>query len=90
MVRKRLINARKASGLTVAELASRVGITRQHLYRIEAGEVMPSLETSLRLILAIKEGSPYAGGYALVNIHSYVIKEIQRLFGIESSESEIK
>lgn len=89
-MRKYLINARKAAGLTVADLAARVGITRQHMYRIEAGEVVPSLDTSLRIILAIKEKSRDAGGYVLVQIHTYIIKEIQHLFSVDSSENGVK
>lgn len=40
---------RDARGLTQAELASRVGVTRQTLIAIEAGRYSPTLELAFQL-----------------------------------------
>jgi putative transcriptional regulator len=40
---------REAAGLTQAELASRVGVTRQTLIAIEAGRYSPTLELAFQL-----------------------------------------
>jgi transcriptional regulator with XRE-family HTH domain len=41
--------ARKAVGLKQQELADEVGVTSQHISRIELGQAAPSVETLLRL-----------------------------------------
>jgi putative transcriptional regulator len=40
---------REAAGLTQAELAGRVGVTRQTLIAIEAGRYSPTLELAFQL-----------------------------------------
>jgi len=49
----RVINSmralREARGLTQAELAARVGVTRQTLIAIEAGRYSPTLELAFQL-----------------------------------------
>lgn len=42
---------RLAAGLTQAELADRVGATRQTILAIEAGKYAPSLELAFRIAL---------------------------------------
>ena len=41
---------REAAGLTQAELAARVGVTRQTLIAIEAGRYSPTLELAFQLV----------------------------------------
>lgn len=48
-----LIMARKAAGLTQAELAAKVGMSQSSLARIEAGRVSPSLATLTKLTAAL-------------------------------------
>jgi len=48
-VRRALLEARKSLGLTQAELARRVGLTRAAYSNIESGTKNPSLETALRI-----------------------------------------
>jgi putative molybdopterin biosynthesis protein len=48
-VQANLAAVRKARGIAAAELAKRVGITRQTIYAIEAGIYLPNTEVSLRL-----------------------------------------
>ena len=58
--RKKLRDARKAAGLTQAELGSRVGVTSQAVTMYESGQRAPSLETleavckALRLSVTVK------------------------------------
>jgi len=47
---------RDARGLTQAELASRVGVTRQTLIAIEAGRYSPTLELAFQLARAFEVG----------------------------------
>jgi len=47
---------REARGLTQAELASRVGVTRQTLIAIEAGRYSPTLELAFQLARAFEVG----------------------------------
>ena len=44
-----LINARKATRLTQAELAARAGLSRMTVQRIEAGDIDPRLSTLLEM-----------------------------------------
>jgi molybdate-binding protein/DNA-binding XRE family transcriptional regulator len=48
-VQTNLATIRKARGVGAAELAKRVGITRQTVYAIEAGTYLPNTEVTLRL-----------------------------------------
>lgn len=45
--------ARKASGLTQAELADKVGVTRQTIIAIEKGNYTPSVMLALKLAQAL-------------------------------------
>lgn len=45
---------RDAAGLTQAELAERIGVTRQTLIAIEQGKYSPSLETAFRIARALE------------------------------------
>lgn len=47
---------RDARGLTQAELASRVGVTRQTLIAIEAGRYSPTLELAFQLVRVFEVG----------------------------------
>ncbi|MFB7842684.1 MAG: transcriptional regulator [Microbacterium sp. 14-71-5] len=47
---------RDARGLTQAELASRVGVTRQTLIAIEAGRYSPTLELAFQLARVFEVG----------------------------------
>ena len=40
---KRILNVRKAAGLTQAELSERIGISEKYLSRIECGKQVPSV-----------------------------------------------
>lgn len=46
---------RLKAGLTQAELADRVGATRQTIIAIEAGKYAPSLELAFRVALELKK-----------------------------------
>jgi putative molybdopterin biosynthesis protein len=48
-VLNRLADVRKARGVAAAELARRVGVSRQTIYAIEAGTYVPNTEVTLRL-----------------------------------------
>ena len=48
-VQTNLASIRKARGVGAADLAKRVGITRQTVYAIEAGTYLPNTEVTLRL-----------------------------------------
>lgn len=48
---------RLKAGLTQAELADRVGATRQTIIAIEAGKYAPSLELAFRI--ALEFGTPF-------------------------------
>src|SRR5215470_280240 len=48
-VRSRLAEVRCNRGLAAAEIAKRVGVTRQTIYAIEAGNYVPNTEVALRL-----------------------------------------
>jgi putative molybdopterin biosynthesis protein len=48
-IQANLATIRKARGVAAAELAKRVGITRQTIYAIEAGTYLPNTEVTLRL-----------------------------------------
>jgi ribosome-binding protein aMBF1 (putative translation factor) len=50
---ERVRQARENSGLTQAELAARIGSTQPALARLEAGGVMPSLDTLHRIAEAL-------------------------------------
>ena len=52
MFGKRLEVARKTAGHSVAEAASRAGITRQSWYKMERGEQWPRSEQRLRAVAA--------------------------------------
>ena len=49
LVANRLADLRKKHGLSQAELAKQVGITRQAVYAIEANQYLPSTQIALRL-----------------------------------------
>ena len=46
---KALTAWREANGLTVRELADKIGVNKSTLYRIENGEIVPTLETAFAL-----------------------------------------
>lgn len=48
-VQNRLSELRRARGIAAAELAGRVGVSRQTIYAIEAGTYVPNTEVTLRL-----------------------------------------
>ena len=48
--------AREAAGITQAELARRVGVTRQTLIAIEQGRYSPTLELAFQLARAFHVG----------------------------------
>jgi len=48
-IQSNLATIRKARGVGAADLAKRVGITRQTIYAIEAGTYLPNTEVTLRL-----------------------------------------
>ncbi|WP_214467620.1 helix-turn-helix transcriptional regulator [Microbacterium flavescens] len=48
--------AREAAGITQAELARRVGVTRQTLIAIEQGRYSPTLELAFQLARAFDVG----------------------------------
>src|SRR5678815_673725 len=48
-VRSKLAEIRTSRGLSAAEIAKRVGVTRQTIYAIEAGNYVPNTEVALRL-----------------------------------------
>jgi putative molybdopterin biosynthesis protein len=48
-VQTNLVTIRKARGISAAELARKVGVTRQTIYAIEAGTYVPNTEVTLRL-----------------------------------------
>ena len=45
---------RDTTGMTQAELAERIGVTRQTLIAIEQGKYSPSLETAFRIARALE------------------------------------
>lgn len=45
--------AREAARLTVAELAERVGVSRQAVYDLESGKARPNWDTVQRLALVL-------------------------------------
>lgn len=51
--RSHLKERRKAAGLTQKELASRVGLTRQALIQVEAGDYLPNTSAALKLANAL-------------------------------------
>ena len=53
-VTNRVRKLRKAAGLTQAELADRVGATRQTIIAVEAEKYAPSLELAFRLAKAFR------------------------------------
>ena len=53
-VQTNLASIRKARGVGAADLAKRVGITRQTVYAIEAGTYLPNTEVTLRLARALE------------------------------------
>jgi putative molybdopterin biosynthesis protein len=48
-VRSKLAETRNSRGIAAAEIAKRVGVTRQTIYAIEAGNYIPNTEVALRL-----------------------------------------
>src|SRR5436190_720537 len=48
-IKNRVEAVRSDRGLSVAELAKRIGVTRQTIYAIEAGSYMPNTEIALRI-----------------------------------------
>jgi len=48
-VRSKLAEIRNSRGVAAAEIAKRVGVTRQTIYAIEAGNYVPNTEVALRL-----------------------------------------
>lgn len=53
-VKNRLSEIRKRRGASAAELAQRVGVSRQTVYAIEAGTYVPNTEVALRLAHALE------------------------------------
>ena len=50
-----IVNYRAKENVTQAELASKVGITREYLCNIETGTVTPSVVTEAKIRLVIDE-----------------------------------
>src|SRR5689334_19619620 len=48
-IHNRVATVRASRGFSVAELAKRIGVTRQTVYAIEAGSYMPNTEVALRI-----------------------------------------
>jgi molybdate-binding protein/DNA-binding XRE family transcriptional regulator len=48
-VRSKLADIRNSRGLAAADLAKRIGVTRQTIYAIEAGNYVPNTEVALKL-----------------------------------------
>jgi putative molybdopterin biosynthesis protein len=48
-IKNQISNVRAGRGLSVAELAKRIGVTRQTLYSIEAGTYVPNTEVALKM-----------------------------------------
>lgn len=46
---RRLRQLREAAGLSVAELAAKLGVSRQAVHQLEAGRAQPAWETVQRL-----------------------------------------
>ena len=63
-VSNRLREVREARGLSQADLARRIGLTRQALYSIETNRYKPNVTLALRLAEAwlSSGGSPWDGG----------------------------
>src|SRR6187549_1277242 len=53
-VQNQLASVRKARGVTAADLARRVGVSRQTIYAIEAGTYVPNTEVTLRLAQSLE------------------------------------
>lgn len=51
----RIRTLREALGLTQADLASRIGLTRQTVNALENGKYSPSLEAAFRISLVLKQ-----------------------------------
>jgi uncharacterized protein len=64
--RRALIAARRAAGLTQAELAARVGTTQSAIARLEGGAITPTVETLCRLadVLGLRFEIAPRGGLA--------------------------
>ncbi len=56
LVRTRLQEIRKSQGISAADLARRVGVTRQTIYAIEDGSFVPNTTVSLQLSRALDVG----------------------------------
>lgn len=50
---RRVRRYRRATGMSVAEFANKVCLTRDHIYKIEAGQREPSLPCVMRLAAAL-------------------------------------
>lgn len=55
-LRKTLIGARLAAGLTQTELAEKLGTTQSAIARLESGKQIPSIETLYHLAMVLKVG----------------------------------
>src|SRR5579871_6927910 len=55
-VESRLPQVRKSRGISAADLARRVGVSRQTVYAIEAGTYVPNTEVALRLARELEVG----------------------------------
>ena len=55
-VENRLASVRKSRGVGAAELAERVGVSRQTIYAIEAGTYVPNTEVALKLARELEVG----------------------------------
>ncbi len=53
-IQNQLSAVRRSRGLSAAELAKRVGVSRQTVYAIESGSYMPNTEVTLRLARALE------------------------------------
>ena len=54
VIRNTLLETRKRQGISQAELAANVGLTRQAVYAIEVNQYLPSTQIALRLARALK------------------------------------
>lgn len=77
-VRSKLAEIRASRGISAAEMAKRVGVTRQTIYAIEAGNYVPNTEVALRLAQELE-----------VSVEELFALDRQREQGIASMAAEL-
>ena len=80
MLKNQLKKHRKQKGLSQADLASNVGVSRQTIHSVEASKSIPSLELALKLSDVLD---------AKVEDLLKVLKELKSFFG-EISDQEVQ